>query len=142
MKKVLVLIDGSENSNRALDKAIELAQESGYELNLLHIVVTEDRIVHFSELPGLYLEEVQKTLEEAGQNILAAAKEKIPSTVKVEIFNEIGNPADQALEFIEKSKPDIVVVGGRGHSTLKRLFLGSVSRYLIENAPCPVIVVK
>ena len=141
-KKILVLVDGSENSNRALDKAIELAQEANYELSLFHVVITEDRFEHFSDLPEPFLTEVKKALEATGQSVLDSAKAKVPSTVKAEAFNEIGNPADQALEFIEKTKPDIVIVGGRGHGTLKRHFLGSVSRYLGENAPCPVMVVK
>ena len=54
----------------------------------------------------------------------------------------MGSPAGRALEFIETTKPDMAIIGSRGLGKLKRLLLGSVSRYLVENAPCPVMVVK
>lgn len=142
-KKILVLVDGSMHSYRALDRAIEIATVAKYELNLLHILNTEDRIGEYSALPNVLIpQEAMKHLEEEGNRVLEEAKAKVPTSVKVEIFLEMGSPAGRALEFIENTKPDMTIVGSRGLGQLKRLLLGSVSRYLIENAPCPVMVVK
>lgn len=61
----------------------------------------------------------------------------------VHVLVEMGESAGRKLcEVIKKKKIDCAVVGRRGMSRLKRLFLGSVSRYLVENAICDVLVVK
>ena len=142
-KKILVLVDGSMHSDLALDRAIEIATAAKYELNLLHIVNTEDRIGEYSALPNVLLpQEAMEHLQDEGNLVLEAAKAKVPASIKVETFLEMGSPAGRALEFIETTKPDMAIIGSRGLGKLKRLLLGRVSRYLVENAPCPVMVVK
>lgn len=142
-KKILVLVDGSKNMDRVLNQAVELVQGSNYELSLLHVVTDlEYQEQSFSDIPESVIQEVTKDLETSGQEVLDQAKAKIPAGIPVETFLEIGHPAENSLLFIEANKPDIVVLGGKGHSALERLFLGSVSRYIIDHAPCPVMIVK
>ena len=89
-KKILVLVDGSMHSDLALDRAIEIATAAKYELNLLHIVNTEDRIGEYSALPNVLLpQEAMEHLQDEGNLVLEAAKAKVPASIKVETFLEM-----------------------------------------------------
>jgi len=53
-----------------------------------------------------------------------------------------GTPGHMIVEFVKQNDADLVVMGSRGLSGLKELFLGSVSHYVVQKAPCPVFIVK
>ena len=68
--------------------------------------------------------------------------EAVPEGVEKEAFSETGSPAVVILDFLEEHDVDLVVMGSRGLGVMKGVLLGSVSQYVVEQAKCPVLVVK
>ena len=54
----------------------------------------------------------------------------------------VGSPSSEIVAFAEDEQPDLIVMGTRGHTEFKKLFLGSISSQVLQHAPCPVTVVR
>jgi nucleotide-binding universal stress UspA family protein len=138
-KKILVPLDGSKNSIRGLDMAIHLARQSHGTITALTV----------KSVPGIYAihplgfldfnstSEVKKILSYAK---LRAAKKGIKLIGKA----ISGDPGYDIARFANNSKNgiDLVVIGARGRSSAKEIFLGSVSNYVLHKSKKPVLVVK
>ncbi len=131
MKKILVALDGSANSDKALQLAVELAEKYGSNLVALNVVSSPPRV---QALIG--------PLEERGREVLNKATEYATShSVNVEKRQYHGDPATSIIEMIEKEGITLVVMGKRGLSPIKSFLIGSVSGRVVQNAQCPVLVV-
>ncbi len=138
-KKILVPLDGSKNSFRGLDMAIHLARQSQGTITALAV----------KSVPGMYaihplgfldfnsMTEVKKILSDAK---LRAANKGIQLIGK----SIAGDPGYDIAKFVNNSKNgiDLVVIGARGRSSAKEIFLGSVSNYVLHKSKKPVLVVK
>ena len=142
-KRILVLVDGSDNSKRALEYAAYMAQVSKASVDLLHVINLGAEIASLTPVTSGYVpDQVAKDLEEAGAIILKESAIGFAVGTRVKAHLEIGVPTDVALEFCEENKTDLIVMGSRGLGFFKGLVLGSVSSYLVEHATCPVLVIK
>ena len=137
MEKILVPVDGSESSERALKKAIELAVALKAKLSFLYVANVNQLAVN-SCLSAELLEAVNK----AGEVILSHAEERVPNGVESERLLETGSPASAIIDVAEESGTDLIVMGSRGLGLVKGVLLGSVSQYVVENAKCAVMVIK
>ena len=137
LKNILVPVDGSEGSDRAVAEAIKLAEVCEGKLNFLYIANINQLAINAC-LSDVVLEAVTK----AGNVILDRAMQMVPSGIKKEAFSETGSPAVAILDFAEHSGTDLIVMGSRGLGVVKGVLLGSVSQYIVEQAKCPVLVVK
>ncbi|MGY5150342.1 MAG: universal stress protein [Candidatus Nitrosopumilus sp. bin_68KS] len=138
-KKILVPLDGSKNSFRGLDMAIHIARQSNGTITALAV----------KSVPGIYalhplgfldfdsMNEVKKIL---GQAKVRAAKKGIKLTGKA----LAGDPGYDIARFANNSKNgfDLVVIGARGRGSVKEMFLGSVSNYVLHKSKKPVLIVK
>jgi len=68
--------------------------------------------------------------------------EKVPEGIACEAFSETGSPAVIILDFAADNDSNLIVMGSRGLGVVKGVLLGSVSQYIVEQAKCPVLVVK
>lgn len=129
ISKILVGVDGSENAENALEHAVELAKK--YKANITLLNVEE----------SILLKLRPKAAKEIGESILSGAAAKVKG-VKFNTQLEFGNPAETIIEVAEKGNYDIIVVGSRGLSKVKRFFLGSVSDDVSHHARGSVLIVK
>ena len=139
MKKILVPIDGSSNSVRGLEKAIEFARSDNSSITILHIATLPP--VH---VLGHSKDKVKMSLAKKAQKFLQDA-EDICTNQNVSFTTKIiygYDPAYDIEQFMKKYKHDMVVIGAKGKSTLKRIFLGSVSSYIVQTSKIPVTVIK
>lgn len=137
-KEIVVAIDGSDHSHKALDYAKGLAEQSGATLRLVHA------FPHTSDLLGYDdYELLVARRESVGQAILDQARQQLGEVsilVKEELLEE---PAAEAiLNVAQIRQADLIVMGTRGRSSLEGLLLGSVSQKVIHHADCPVMVVR
>lgn len=140
--RILVPVDGSEHSDRAVEKAATMARLCGGEVDLLYVSYldedTDAKAAAVSWLPDSVVGSVAKV----SKAILDHARAKIPVALTVRLHTEAGTPAKAILAFAEQNASELIVVGGRGLGIVEGFLLGSVSQFLVENAKCPVMVVK
>ncbi|MFI4995031.1 MAG: universal stress protein [Hyphomicrobiales bacterium] len=146
MKRILVAVDRSEPSLRAVDLAADVAGKYG--ASLLLVTAIRDvgrpdpgveayvRIEHIKDPPiALEIEGVRNELSAVRDRALA----KGARDVSVDVV--IGDAAEQILANAKDSQADLIVMGSRGHGRLAGLLLGSVAQKVVGLAPCPVLVV-
>ena len=137
MEKILIPVDGSESSERALGKGIELANALKAKLMFLYVANVNQLAVN-SCLSAELLEAVNK----AGDVVLTHAEESASEGIETERVMETGSPAPVIIDVAEEHGVDLIVMGSRGLGLVKGVLLGSVSQYVVENAKCAVMVVK
>jgi len=136
-KKILVPLDGSKNSFRGLDMAIFLARKTGATLTGIFVLPRS---------PDKAFRRFQQPEKEAliiADRVMERAKKRAAQNGIV--FNkkiDFGDPAYMIVKFSKSLNYDIIVIGARGQSGIKDIFLGSVSNYVLHKAKAPVIIVK
>ena len=150
IKKILVPVDGSTASVKALQYAIHLAELEASDAELIALHVLEDikqggaiglqakygnvRLVEgFKRARREAALEWLKQIEEAAKKKGVRLKsEVLDGDSKVEII----------IDYASENSVDLIVMGSRGLTGFKRLMLGSVANAVVSNAPCPVMVVR
>lgn len=143
--KIVVALDGSELSEKALDRAIELGKQQQGELNLLNVIkyIPTYLMGEMSLAYRDYSEDLTKVLSKEGEELLNKAKEKAEAQgVTVTTHVIIGDPAREILDFSHENGVQLIVMGSRGLGALKEILLGSVSHRVSQLAECPVLIVK
>ncbi|WP_438445842.1 universal stress protein [Gorillibacterium sp. sgz5001074] len=139
-KKLLVAFDGSNHSQKALRQAMQMAEDNGAALHILHVfqlpalIVGESFISAPPQLEADTYRKAEQVLEQA--QTLAASLPNVTGLLKY------GRPAEVTLEYAEAIQADLIIVGSRGLSGIRELVLGSVSHNIVQHAKVPVLVVK
>jgi len=133
LEKLLTAVDGSKYADKALGYAVQLAQNFNSKLALLH--VEEDKLVRFGG------PQVVDCLGTVGECILKDASKKVES-VSFDQILEYGSPAEIIIKVAKKAKVDMIVVGSRGLSSIRRYLLGSVSDDVSLHSRSSVLIVK
>ena len=135
--RIIVAIDGSEHSNRAVSCARELADRFGASLWLVHAYPQTSDLRSYEQFGKLIARR-----KRAGQSILDEAR-KILSEINCEINEELleGPEAEAILSVTEIQKIGLILMGTRGLGSLEGILLGSVSRKVSHHASCPVMLV-
>lgn len=141
IRNILVPLDGSDNSFRALDVAILLAKKLDAKITALYCVsiipVMEANMID----PLKCQAEERKYADDVLRKAESAARE---NNVPVTTLVAYGNPGIKIINIVKnkKIKVDLVIIGSRGRSPIKEMFLGSVSNYVLHKSPVPVLIVK
>ncbi|HXU74313.1 MAG TPA: universal stress protein [Polyangia bacterium] len=143
LRKILVAIDFSAESARAIDTALELVRGRGGTLTLLHVVElpaysTPDlgMYVPSPELTDDLLRQAKRTLEDYRARCAAAGAE-----VEVACVAAASAVANEIVEFAAAGGFDLIVVGSHGRRGLRRFMLGSVAEKVVRTADRPVLTV-
>jgi nucleotide-binding universal stress UspA family protein len=136
MFETIVLgLDGSDNSERAIPLATDLAKRDNAELVVVH--VEEDVIGKGGGPIRATEDEIQAEIRSKADELSAQGLE-----VRVEMRSVmLGGPAHAIAEVAEQAGADLIVAGTRGHSPISGLLLGSVTQRLLHIARCPVLAV-
>jgi nucleotide-binding universal stress UspA family protein len=140
--RLLVGYDGSDNAERALNRAIDLIKQAGGELRIA-VVADTASYATYAGAGAIYKRFNEQTRQNA-ENLAKAALDKSKSAGIKDVYasSEEGQPADMILTLATEYKSDLIVVGRRGMRGLERFLMGSVSTAVINNAKCDVLVVK
>lgn len=153
-EKILVPLDGSDHSLRALEIAVQIAKKFGGKITLVHVysvtvrplIIPEPTTLSPPGIPVLTPAELSKVAETArkvGTGILSVGEQKAKAEgVPVETLLKEGHTVHEVVTTAREGGFGLIVMGARGVSKLKEILLGSVSDGVTRNAPCPVLVVK
>ena len=148
MERILVGVDGSAPSLKAVDFAADLASKYNAELILLKVVgdrppELDPAVEEYARSEHIPLPEAELTLTMA-DNILDHARRQALSSgaTQVSVEPSFGDPAAQIIAAARDHQADLIVIGSRGHGRLAGLLLGSVGQKVVSLARCPVVVVR
>jgi len=133
LQRILVAVDGSIYSDKAVEYAVQLAKK--YRLNLAVLHVDEDNVIR---VEGPQVLEVIGTV---GEYVLENASKKVLGLPFSKLLKQ-GKPAETIIKVAHKGKIDLIVVGSRGQNAVKRFLLGSVSDEISKNARSSVLIVR
>ncbi len=131
--KILTAVDGSKHADKALEYAVQLARHYSADLALVH--VEEDKLIRIGG------PQVVDCLGTVGECILKDASTKVQG-VKFSSMLEYGTPAEVIIKVAKKADVDIIVVGSRGLSSVRRYLLGSVSDDISMHSRSSVLIVR
>ena len=139
--KVLVPVDGSENSNRALKHALSLSSKLKSKLTILNVLEVPPFVYVQSQK---LVDSVMTSLEKEAKNILDVAQNQAKEfDVEYETALLKGdNIASIIIDYNKKNDFDIIVIGSRGHGKFKTTLLGSVSNNVLHHSKNPVLIIK
>jgi nucleotide-binding universal stress UspA family protein len=137
--KVLVAVDGSEYSMNAAEYAISITKEYGSQLIALHVTTSDVSTIASTFSPQM--EEIKKNAQEFFDKIRRKVEANWDIPLRTELIAS-SSVVGGIIDFAEKENIDLIVVGTRGRSGLKRLLLGSVASGIVNYAHCPVMIVK
>ncbi len=140
-KKILVGVDGSEQSVAATRVALKLARISGGEVTVITVVRPPE---------GWWGLEGSPPSPEALASAVAAGQREILDRLREALgdeaaglttVEELGDPTTAILAACEREQIDLLVIGRRGAGLVERVMLGSVADRLAHQAPCPLLIV-
>ena len=138
IRRVLLGTDLSRTSELATDRAFDLAHRHGAELLVVSVIDPRD-LAQQSRAIRTRWDQVRDRRQDAAQALVARGR-SIGVTVSFLVWT--GDPGESIVSAAASESVDLVVVGTHGRGTIGRLLLGSVSEYVVRNAPCPVLVVR
>lgn len=140
LKKILVPIDFSECSRKALQYAVPFAKQFGASLTLLHVVHINYAGAEYGPIDFPLLE---RQLQENGEKQIAAlVKKHIGDQVPAETLVRTGRAASEIVEAARELDIDLIIISTHGYTGLKHVFLGSTTENVVRYAPCPVLTVR
>ena len=148
--KILIGIDGSDSSLNAAKYAIDLSKKFNSEIILLSIVPSK---IHHGDSSGVfgmvspsYLSDYRKEAEEWFKEFINQVKDNESFDIEKRIITDvITSPfsiAASILNYAEERNVDLIIIGTRGNSGLKKMLLGSVASDVVTYSYCPVLVIK
>lgn len=141
LKKICIAYEGSDNSNRAFDFAVDmctLCPGAAFEMTVLSVVVPPEQ----SEVI-VNVDQIIASMKSRYEKMLSALEEKVKGrgvAIRTEILT--GDAAEEILKYLRDNQFDLAVVGQKGKSLIDQFVLGSVSRRVVRYATCAVTVVK
>jgi len=149
--KILVAIDGSKYSMDVAYYAINISNKFNAELYAIHVVKDPAYVDMFSfgiygiETPTyrrLTVEHIIQKVKEWFDELKVKANEKNIQLSKAELIGTSASVGAAIVDYAEKNDIDLVVLGTKGYSGMKKLLLGSVASAVLAYAHCPVMVVR
>lgn len=132
-REILVAVDGSRESQRALEHAAELARDENARLTLVTVIAP----VNVSPVPALTS---VACIHQTYAQILATARDAVPADIGVTTMLLEGQPAREIVRLAKTGRYDLIVMGTHGRGRLAGALLGSVSRAVLHCAPTPVLL--
>ncbi|MGQ9551207.1 MAG: universal stress protein [Candidatus Bathycorpusculaceae bacterium] len=137
-EKILVPLDGSEHSLKALKIAVQIAQKFNGRITLIHVYSIGGFAISPTPVHG-FIEAIRKV----GAGILEDGEKRVKAEeVQVETLLIEGHAVKGIVKTCREGRFDLIVMGARGLSKVKEILLGSVSDGVTRHACCPVLVVK
>ena len=146
IEKLLIALDGSDSANEALEFALDIAEKFSAEILLLTVV--HQPLWPYISVPGtmpVAVANLKEDLRASHKRVLTEAVEEIKKkkpNIQVSAKLIEGHAADKIVEMAKEEKVDLIVLGSRGLSGVKRFLLGSVSHNVAHHCECPVLIVK
>ena len=140
LKRILVPIDFSDCSKKALQYALPLAKEHEAAITLLYVVAPAYGAGEFGGIDYAQLEASMK--DGRAKELAKLALDEVRGEVSTDTLVRVGSPTLEIVEMARSLPADLIVISTHGRTGLKHVVLGSVAEHVVQRAPCPVLVVR
>lgn len=137
IQQILVPMDGSKNSFKALAKAIFLAKKCDSSITALYVLHTA-----FDNPNMIYVAQSQNELKKVEKFLVTAENQATKNSIKFKKKIMFGHESKEIIDFAQNEKFDLIVIGARGRGMVKQMILGSVSNDIVHKSKIPVLVIK
>lgn len=142
LQSILVPIDFSSFSAKALDYAVAFAEQFGSGIILVHVVEPMVYPENYMAVPAVN-DDINSSLMKAAEERLAAQKRSIRADrTTVRALTRLGRPYVEITEAARELHADLIILATHGHTGLKHVLLGSTAERVVRHAPCPVLTVR
>ncbi len=148
IQRILVPVDGSPNSHRAAEVAINLAADYEAEITFLSVIPAPKFSYGAAAVlgtPGIGLDKYYEYAETESENLLEGMVQ-LAKTRQISAKGEVVKSSESTVQSIvdqaKECKADLIVIGTRGLSSFRKMLIGSVSSGVLTYAECPVLVVR
>lgn len=139
-ERIMVAVDGSKEAELAFKKAVNVAKRNEAELVLVHVIDTR-AFQTVATFDSVLAEQATELANKSLSDYTQFAHEQ--GLTSVESIVEYGSPKTIIAKQLPKEhKIDLILLGATGLNAVERLFIGSVSEYVIRNASCDVLIVR
>lgn len=140
---ILIPVDGSPTSDRALQEALAFARQHNVQLQLLHVMEE----IHFVDIESsINYAELQESIRNSGAKVLAQAQVMVQQagmTAETKLLEAGGERvANVIVAEAERWPADLIVIGTHGRTGFSRLLFGSVAEGVVRTAPVPVLLIR
>ena len=140
---ILVPLDGSELSEKALAAAYTLAGMSNAEITLLRVLRPVEEVIKIDEQHAIYVDQqIEFKTRRAKKYLKAIRNHAEKRSLKINIVVEMGDAAEIIINFARKNSIDLIVMSTHGRSGLKRWVYGSVAGKILSGAYNPVLLIR
>jgi universal stress protein A len=146
LKKILVPIDFSESTEKAIRYGLEIAKDRKAHLFLLHVI--DQRLIDNLEkmsawgYKGDFAETIEGLVRDREQDLLRVVPEEWAVGLEPEYLIRRGKPAEEVINTAKEYLIDLIVIGTQGHTAFASTILGGVCQKVVNHGPCPVLVVR
>ena len=140
-RNILVAVDGSTHADEALAQAIDLAESEHTRLTLIAGVPRAPAIAYFG-ISGGALAELEEDARSSAEAVLRHARERVPDDLPVTTLLTDKPIRSALIEQIKRGQHDLIAMGSRGRGAMRAALLGSVSHYILDHSPIPVLIVR
>ncbi|MCC0177182.1 universal stress protein [Waterburya agarophytonicola K14] len=155
LNKILVAIDITDEDKTIYNRALSLAQITGGKLMLLNIISSDkdnypnpfiysgyEYDLMDESLVTIYQQQWEKFKQKGLDTLRSLTEEAKTAGVEAEYSQDFGNPGHNICKTADDWSADLILIGSRGLTGVKEMFLGSVSNYVTHHAPCSVLIVR
>jgi nucleotide-binding universal stress UspA family protein len=143
LKKILVPVDFSEQSRKAMEYGLSFARQFNSEVLLLHVIEFTPLAAPMASMPVMQDGTIQMQLHENAAKQLGAWRDEISSQAAVRASVRDGISAQaEIVKAATEGNFDLIILGTQGRTGLAHLLIGSTAERVGRHAPCPVLVVR
>ncbi len=142
LKRILVPLDFSPPSRRAVRFACEWAARFGSEVCLLHVLEPMNAFAAFGDMPIAPPVLPFDFHEQARTELEKIARQEFPESTKVSVHLRDGAAYDQIAATAKELDADLIIIATHGHTGLSHVLLGSTAERVVRHAPCPVLTLR
>lgn len=138
--RILVAIDGSKMSKKALKSALQIAKERYSKVGVIHV---EKNVMISENMTTDSIDEIYSKINQEVNGLFDEAKALAnEEDLEIETHYVMGDPAVQIVKTAEQENYQLIIMGSRGLGAIKGIVMGSVSYKVLQLSHCPVLIIK
>ena len=142
LKRILVPVDFSPSSEKAIHYALSFAEQFKAKVTLLNVVEPAVYPTEMGIVP-IEIESLHRSMQNSAREKLAGlAAERIPAPFRSNALVRVGRPHKEITNLAKELKSDLIVIATHGYTGLKHAVMGSTAERVVRHAPCPVLTVR